>query len=115
MPNVDELIDGVSQIVTEKKEGTLYFSVLDLKHSYSQSKLAADTVRQCNVGGNATGTYRFLTGFYDLADMPEEVQKARDRTINHAKNTFCFLDDILIVSKGVKSDHEKLVEKVLKN
>ena len=31
MPNVDELIDGVSQIVTENKEGTLYFTVLDLK------------------------------------------------------------------------------------
>ena len=31
MPNVDELIDGVSQIVTEKKEGTSYFTVLDLK------------------------------------------------------------------------------------
>ena len=31
MPNVDELIAGVSQIVTENKKGTLYFSVLDLK------------------------------------------------------------------------------------
>ena len=29
MPNVDELIDGVSQIVTENKKGTLYFLVLD--------------------------------------------------------------------------------------
>ena len=100
MPNVDELIDGVSQIVTENKKGTLYFSVLDLKYAYSQLKLAADTARQCNfniVGGKATGTYRFLTGFYGLADMPAEFQKAMDRTINHAKNTFCFLDDILIV------------------
>ena len=48
MPNVDELIDGVNQIVTDKKEGTLYFTVLDLKHAYSQSKLAVDTARQCN-------------------------------------------------------------------
>ena len=66
MPNVDELIDGVSQIVTENKKGTLYFLVLDLKYAYSQLKLAADTARQCNfniVGGKATATYRFLTGF----------------------------------------------------
>ena len=35
MPNVDELIDGVSQIVTENKNGTLYFTVLDLKYTYS--------------------------------------------------------------------------------
>ena len=77
MPNVDELIDGVSQIVTENKKGTLYFSVLDLKYAYSQLKLAADTARQCNfniVGGKATGTYRFLTGFYGLADITSPIR-----------------------------------------
>ena len=91
--------------------------MLDLKYAYSQLKLAADTARQCNfniVGGKATGTYRFLTGFYGLADMPAEFQKAMDRTINHAKNTFCFLDDILIVSKGSEIEHANLVEAVLK-
>ena len=38
-----------------------------------------------------------------------------DGTINHAKNTFCFLDDILIVQKDEKSEHAKLMEKFLKN
>ena len=38
-----------------------------------------------------------------------------DWTINHARNTFCVLDDVLIVSKGNESKHEKLVEKVLKS
>ena len=83
MLNVDELIDGLSTIVTEKKEGTSYFTVLDLRYAYSQLKLAADTARQCNfnvVGENATGTYRFFTWFYGLADMPAEFQKAMDRT-----------------------------------
>ena len=47
MPNVDELIDRLSQIVTENKEGTLCFTVLDLKYAYSQLKLAADTDKQC--------------------------------------------------------------------
>ena len=100
MPNVDELIDGVSQIVTANTNGKLYFSVLDLKYAYSQLKLTAETAKQCNfniIGGQATGTYRFLTGFYGLADMPAEFQKAMDSTLNHAENTFCFLDDILIV------------------
>ena len=113
-----ELIDGVSQILTENKEGTLYFTVLDLKYEYSELKLAPDTAKQCNfniVGGKVTGTYKFLTGFYGLADMPPEFQKAMDRTINHAKNTFCFLNDILIVSKGNETEHGKLIETVLKN
>ena len=116
MPNVDELIDGVSQIITSASEGSLYFTVLDLKYAYSQIRLTAETAKQCNfniVGGNATGTYRFLTGFYGLADMPAEFQKAMDRTLNYSKNTFCFLDDILIVSKGEAKDHEKLVRNVL--
>ena len=115
MPNVDELIDGVSQIITATSEGSLYFTVLDLKYAYSKIRLTAETAKQCNfniVGGQATGTYRFLTGFYGLADMPAEFQKAMDRTLNHSKNTFCFLDDILIVSKGEAKDHEKLVRNV---
>ena len=117
MPNVDESLDGVSQLVTVITAGTLYFTVLDLKHTDSQIRLNAETSKQCNfniVGGQATGTYRFLFGFYGLAHMPSEFQKAIDRTLNHAKNTFCFLDDILIVSKGEKHEHEQLVTDVLK-
>ena len=75
MPNVDELIDVVSQIITATSEGSLYFTVLDLKYAYSQIRLTAETAKQCNfnnVGGQATGTYRFVTGFYGLADMPAE-------------------------------------------
>ena len=41
--------------------------------------------------------------------MPAEFQKSMDRTLNHAKNTFCFIDDILIVSKGEAKDQEKRV------
>ena len=63
--------------------------------------------------GQATGTYRFLIGLYGLADMPAEFQKAMDRTLNHSKNTFCFLDDILIVSKGSQTEHEKLIKDLL--
>ena len=102
--------DGVSQIITANRK------VLDLKYAYSQLKLTAETAKQCNfkiIGGQATGTYRFLTGFYGLADMPAEFQKAIDRTINHAKKSFCFLDDILIVTKSSKQEHEKLVLNVL--
>ena len=65
--------------------------------------------------GKATGTYQFLTGFCGLADMPAEFQKAMDRTLNNSKNTFCFLDDILIVSKGSEAEHKKLITDVLKN
>ena len=106
LPKVDELPDGVSQIVTANAVGTLSFTVLGLKYAYSQLKLTAETSKQYNfiiVGRQATGTYRFLAGFYGLADMPAEFQKAMDRTLNHVPNLFSFLVDTLIVSKGDKT------------
>ena len=48
MPNVAELIDGVSQTVTAKAVGTLYFTVLELKYAYSQLKLTMETAKQFN-------------------------------------------------------------------
>ena len=79
--------------MTARAAGTLFFTELDLKNSYSQLNLTTQTARQCNfniVGEKATGKYRFLTGFYGLANMPAEFQKAMDRTLNNARNTFCF-------------------------
>ena len=83
MLNVDELLNGVSQIVIVKTKGTLYFKVLDLKYAYSQLNLSAETAKQCSFNrqqayatrGQATTTYRFLTGFFGLAVMPTEFQK----------------------------------------
>ena len=92
------------------------FFLLGLNYAYSQLKITPETARQCNfniLGGKATGTYRFLTEFYCLVDMLAEFQRAMDRTLNNSKNTFCFLDDILIVSKGSEAKHEKLITDVL--
>ena len=32
------------------------------------------------LGGRATGTYRFINGFYGLTDMPATFQKTIDKT-----------------------------------
>ena len=61
-----------------------------------------------------TGTYRFQTGFDGLTDMPAEFQKAMDYILIGLKNTYCFVDDILIVSKGSEAEHKKYVLKCLK-
>ena len=59
--SVDELIDGVRLNVTEKKKGTLYFTVLDLKYAHSRLKLAAETARHCNFN-NAGETLHEVIG-----------------------------------------------------
>ena len=46
--------------------------------------------------------------------MPAGVQKAMDYTLVGLQNTYCFLDDIIIVSMRSESDHMTYVTKCLK-
>ena len=116
MPNIDSLIQTISQTLSTAPQEIAYFTTLDLQYAYSQLKLHSDTARHCNfniVSGDMTGTFRFKTGFYGLTDMPAEFQKAIDCTLAGFENTFCFLDDILIVSRGGIEKHLDLVRKCL--
>ena len=45
--------------------------------------------------------------------MPKEFQKAMDNTIQGIQGVFCFLDDILIVSKGLAMEDNETVDKVM--
>ena len=118
MPNIEMLIDTISQHLTEtQNDQQAYFTTLDLKYAYSQLKLHQDTAKHCNfniICGESTGTYRFKTLFYGLTDMPAEFQKAMDYTLIGLQNTYCFLDDIIIVSTGTEADHLAYVFKCLK-
>ena len=117
MPNIDTLIESISQqISAPASQNTTYFSTIDLKYAYSQLTLDANTVNHCNfniISGDMTGAYRFQTGFYVLTDMPAEFQKAIDYTLIGLKNTYCFLGDILIVSKSSLGEHKHYVRKCL--
>ena len=118
MPNIDTLIQSISQqISAPASHDTTYFSTLDLKYAYCQLNLDPNSANYCNfniIKGDMTGTYRFQTGFYGLTDMPAEFQKAMDYTLIGLKNTYCFLDDILIVSKGSEPEHIQHVLNCLK-
>ena len=117
MPNIDTLIESISQqISAPASQNITYFSTIDLKYAYSQLNLDTNTANHCNfniISGDMTGTYRFQTGFYGLTDMPAEFQKAMDYTLIGLENTYCFLDDILIVSKGSLNEHKNYVMKCL--
>ena len=45
--------------------------------------------------------------------MPKEFPKAMDDALQSLSGVFCFLDDILIVSKNSILDHKKTVESVI--
>ena len=72
--------------------------------------------RPCNfniVSADMTGTYRFKIRIYGLTDLLAEFQKAIDCTVAGLNNTFCFLDDMLIVNGDRICDHLDLVRKFL--
>ena len=116
MPNIDSLIQTISQTLSNAPQETAYFTAIDLQYAYSQLNLHSDTARHCNfnlVSGDMTGSYRFKTGFYGLTDIPAEFQKAIDCTLAGLNNTLCFLDDILRVSRDGIEQHLDLVRKCL--
>ena len=55
--------------------------------------------------GRAIGTYALNTGFYGLTTLPPEFQKVMNKILHNTQNTFTFIDDILIVTKGNKQQH----------
>ena len=116
MLNIDNLIDTIQQTINRNASNeTAYFSTLELKYSYSQLILDPVTSRHFNnVSGECAGAYRFITGLYGLTDMPAAFRKIKDYILIGLINAHCFLDDIIIVSRGSDEDHLELVYKCLK-
>ena len=65
MPNLENLLDMVAEKLDNENGEALYSSV-DMTYAYGQVPLRPLTAKQCNfqiIGGESTGTYRFVTGF----------------------------------------------------
>ena len=56
--------------------------------------------------------YRFLTGFYGLADIPTIFQERIDKTLEFKHPVW--LDDIIIVTKGSAEKHEADIKETMK-
>ena len=114
MPNMEELLNQISVEITRDRTAQLFMSKIDLDYAYGQMKLSEETSRQCVFAlteGNFSGYYRFKKGFYGLADIPTIFQEKIDRTLEYC--TPAWLDDIIIVTRGSKQDHEKKLFDVL--
>ena len=105
MPNLDILMEQVAEEINDEKEGEVRFMSLDMLYANGQTELHPETAQHCNfqiIGGKATRTYAFNTGYYGLTIMPPEFQKVMDKLLHNIQNTFAFIDDTLIVTKGTK-------------
>ena len=65
------------------------------------------------MGGQTTGTYRFLTGFYGLGYMPNELQRVIDFLLKNVPFINCYIEDFLIASKGSLEEYQDILLKVL--
>ena len=73
--------------------------------------------KHCNfkiLGRRATGTYRFVNGFYGLTDMPATFQKTIDITLENILTNSAYLDDILVITKGHLQEYENELDKIMK-
>ena len=114
MPNMEELLNLISVEISRDRTVQLFKSKIDLHYAYGQMKLSEETSRQCVfalTGGQFCGCYRFKKGFYGLADIPTIFQEKIDRTLEYC--TPAWLDDIIVVTRGNKQDHEKKLFDVL--
>ena len=114
MPNLENLLDMVAEKLDNEK-GDAWFSSFDLTYAYGQVPLHLLIAKHCSfqiIGGESTGTYRFVTGFYGLSVMPTEFQKVMDILLAKFREVFVFIDDNLIVTKGTKNQH---LDKVREN
>ena len=115
MPNMEELISRISRKISEEQEGEIWITKLDFDYAYGQIKLDDQTKNLCIftvTGGEFTGYYRFLKGFYGLADIPTIFQDRIDKTLEFKHPAW--LDDIIIVTKGTVEKHETEIKETMK-
>ena len=114
MPNMEELLNQISAELSGNNHDPIWISVIDLDYANGEMKLAPETSKHCNfavTGENMNGYYRFLKGFYGPADIPTIFQEKIDRTLGHQATVW--LDDIIIVTRGTKEEHNRIVYSVL--
>ena len=110
------LVDCISQHLTktQKRATSIFFKHRSQRCIQSFTIFKKFTSKRCNfnfIFGESTGTYRLKTGLYALNHMPAKFQKAMDYKLIGHQYTYCFLDDIIIVSTGSESDHTNYVIK----
>ena len=114
MPNMEELLNQISVEITRERTLQLFIPKIDLDYEYGQMKLSEETSRQCVfalTGEKFSGYYRFKKGVYGLADIPTIFQEKIDLTLGYC--TPARLDDIIVVNRGNKQDHEKKLFAIL--
>ena len=107
MPNMEELISRISRKIADGEADEIWISKIALDYAYGQLPLSKNAMDLCIfaiTGGNVTGYYRFLKGFYGLAVILTIFQEKIDKTLENKHPAW--LDEILVVTKVTKEQHK---------
>ena len=111
MPNMVELISRISRKIADGPADEIWISKIDLDYACGQLLLSREARHLCIfavTGGNFTGYYRFLKGFFGLADIPTIFQEKIDQPLENKHAAW--LDDIIVVIKCSKEHKKELVD-----
>ena len=103
MSNMEELFSRISRNISVGEDAELLATKLDFDYAYGQIKFDEKTKNLCIftiTGGEFTGYYRFLKGFYGLVDIPTILQEQIDKTLEHKPPAW--LGDLILITKGDK-------------
>ena len=107
---MEELLNQISVEIKQDRTKELMMSKTDLVYAYGQMNLLKETSRQlviAQTGGNFSGYCRYKKGFDGLADIPKIFREQSDRTLEYS--TPAWLDDLLVVTRRNRTDHERLL------
>ena len=111
---MEELISRRSRKIADGPADEIWISKFVLDYAYGQlilSRAARNLCMFAVTGGNFTSYYRFLKGFYGLADIPTIFQEKIDQTLENKHPAW--LDDIIVETKGFKEEHMRELIDVL--
>ena len=116
MPNIDTLIESVSQQIIAPGSQDTCFSTLNLKYAYSQLNLDTSTANHSNfniISGDMTGL-QISNRILRINRYVSRISKSNGLYPNWSNEYYCFLDDILVVSIGSLEKHTRYVMSCLR-
>ena len=109
MPNMEELLNQILVELSRDRTLQLFISKKTLRLRIRPDEIIRrnkSTMRIRNNRGKFSGYYRFKKGFYGLADIPTIIQEKNDLLLEYSMANITWLDDIIIVNRGSKQEHE---------
>ena len=111
---MEEQNSRISRKIADGPLDEVWISKFYLDYAHGQLLLLREARHLCIIavtGGNLTSYYRFLKGFYGLADIRIIFQEKTDQTLNNKHPAW--LDYINVVTKSLNDEHEKELIDVL--